>query len=313
MSAPLKYFSDWTRPDGMKILTFLFGGLMMTPVFGELKVQDSEGKHLDVVSDGKVLVRYMYEHDTSSQEKHHETYKPYLHVFDAEGEKPITKGAGGQFTHHRGIFLGWSKINFGGKTYDRWHMKGGDIVHQKFSKKEVKDGAAIFTSVTHWMDANEKAFLEEERTFTIAEGKFDGRLMIDFHTKLTSVGGDVFLKGDPEHAGVQYRPANEVDKKKTKYLFPNGVKKVNGVKDLPWAAENYTLAGKEYGVVHLNAPSNPKGTVHSAYRDYGRFGAFFEKEIKKGESLELNYGFLILDGKLPSVEKIDGVWKAWSK
>jgi hypothetical protein len=104
-----------------------------------------------------------------------------------------------------------------------------------------------------------------------------------------------------------------VEKKKTKYLFPNGVTKVKGVKDLPWAAENYTLGGKEYGVVHMNAPTNPKGTVHSAYRDYGRFGAFFEKEIKKGDALELDYGFLILDGKLPAVEKIDGVWKTWSE
>ena len=91
-----------------------------------------------MVSDGKVLVRYMYEHDTSTPEKHHETYKPYLHVFDTEGKKPITKGAGGQFTHHRGIFIGWSKTKANGKSYDRWHMKGGDIVHQKFLKQEVQ-------------------------------------------------------------------------------------------------------------------------------------------------------------------------------
>jgi len=297
----------------MKRLTLLAGGLMAMPVFGVLEFKDTEGKHLDVVSDGKVVVRYMYEHDTSTKEKHHETYKPYLHVFDAEGKKPITKGAGGKFTHHRGIFIGWSKTQANGKSYDRWHMKGGDIIHQKFSKQEVKEGAAVFTSVTHWMDDQEKAFLEEERTFTITEGVYGGRVMIDFHTKLSPVSGDVFLKGDPEHAGVQYRPANEVDTKKTKYLFPNGVTKVNGVKDLPWAAENYTLDGKEYGVVHMNAPTNPKGTVHSAYRDYGRFGAFFQKEIKKRESLELDYGFLILDGELPAVGKIDGVWKKWAK
>ena len=283
------------------------------PVLGALEIKDTEGKHLDVLSDGKVVVRYMYEHDTSTPEKHHATYKPYLHVFDAEGKMPITKGPGGQFTHHRGIFIGWSKIKANGKSYDRWHMKGGDIVHQKFSKQEVKDGSATFTSVTHWMDEKEEPFLEEARTFTVSEGVHGGRVMIDFHTKLRPVDGDVFLKGDPEHAGVQYRPANEVDKKKTKYLFPNGVTKVKGVKDLPWAAENYTLAGKQYGVVHMNASSNPKGTVHSAYRDYGRFGAFFEKEIKKGGSLELDYGFLILDGELPSVEKIDGVWEKWSK
>lgn len=297
----------------MKFLTFLSVGLMVAPVFGALEFKDTEGKHLDVVSDGKVVVRYMYEHDTSTKETHHETYKPYLHVFDAEGKKPITKGAGGKFTHHRGIFIGWSKIQANGKSYDRWHMKGGDIVHQKFAKQEVKDGSAVFTSVTHWMDEKETAFLEEARTFTITEGVHGGRVMVDLHTKLSPVSGDVFLKGDPEHAGVQYRPANEVDTKKTKYLFPNGVTKVNGVKDLPWAAENYTLDGQEYGVVHMNAASNPKGTVYSAYRDYGRFGAFFQKDIKQGESLVVNYGFLILDGKLPEGDKIQKVWDTWSK
>ena len=88
----------------MKRLTLLAGGLMVMPVFGALEFKDTEGKYLDVVSDGKVVVRYMYEHDTSTKETHHETYKPYLHVFNAEGKKPITKGPGGKFTHHRGIF-----------------------------------------------------------------------------------------------------------------------------------------------------------------------------------------------------------------
>lgn len=286
---------------------------MTLPCFGALEFKDAEGKHLDVLSDGKVLVRYMYEHDPSSDERHLATYKPYLHVFDAEGKAPITKGPGGQFPHHRGIFIGWSKIGFGGKTYDRWHMKGGDIVHQKFSAKEVRDGVAVFTSVTHWMDGNEKPFIEEERTFTITEGAHGGRALVDFQSKLSPVRGDIALKGDPEHAGIQYRPANEVDKKLTKYVFPEGVTQVKGVKDLPWVAENYTLKGQEYGVVHMNHPDNPKGTVHSAYRDYGRFGAFFEKDVKQGESLTVNYGFLIIDGALPSTSKIQKVWAAWSQ
>ena len=64
----------------------------------------------------------MYAHDVSTPERRLETYKPYLHVFDADGTAPITKGAGGDFTHHRGIFIGWNKISVGGKTMDRWHM-----------------------------------------------------------------------------------------------------------------------------------------------------------------------------------------------
>lgn len=291
----------------------LLSVLVWQPVTAELSFKDTAGKHLDVVSDGKVLVRYMYAYDPSTKESLHETYKPYLHVFDAEGKMPITKGAGGKFTHHRGIFIGWSKIKVAGKSYDRWHMKGGSIIHQKFLQQEVKDGVATFTSLTHWMDAEGKPFMSEERTMSVSENQHGGRLMIDFQSKLSPTGEAVYLAGDPEHAGIQYRPANEVDKKKTKYLFPNGVTKVNGVKDLPWAAENYTLAGKNYSVMHLNAKTNPKDTVYSAYRDYGRFGAYFKKEVPKGESLTVNYGFVIKDGDLPSVEEIDGIWKKWAK
>ena len=293
---------------------FALSAGLVAPLLGGLEIKDTEGKHLDVVSDGKVLVRYMYEHDTSSKERHHETYKPYLHVFDAEGTKPITKGAGGQFTHHRGIFIGWSKLQFNGKSYDRWHMNDGDIVHQEFLAKEAKDEEATVTSKTHWHDENEKPLLDEERTMRIVElNRGPVRLVIEFQSKLSASYGDVFLKGDPEHAGVQYRPANEVDKKKTKYLFPEEGIDVKKVVDLPWIAGSYVVEGKTYSVVQMNHPDNPKGTKHSAYRDYGRFGSFFEKEIKKGDSLTIKYRFVVLDGELPARERIQRASDRYAK
>lgn len=294
-------------------LLFLF--LFFAPFCqADLQFKDVPGQYLDVLSDGTVLVRYMYEYDPSSEESLHKTYKPYLHVFDAEGKQPITKGAGGQFTHHRGIFIGWSRIKVDGKSYDRWHMKGGAIVHQKFLEKEIdENGAATFTSLTHWMGGANEPFLEEERKITVSENPEGGRLLIDFQSELTPVDSEVFLGGDPEHAGIQYRPADEVDRKKTKYLFPDGLTNPRKEKGLRWAAENYTLGERSYSVVHLNAPSNPKDTIYSAYRDYGRFGAFFTKKIPEDESLTVNYGFLIKDGKLPSAGQIDDLWEQWSK
>lgn len=293
------------------IATLALAG-MAGSLAAELEIKDTKGEHLDVVSDGKVLVRYMYAHDTSTKERSHETYKPYLHVFDAAGKMPITKGPGGQFTHHRGIFLGWSKLQFNGKSYDRWHMKGGDIVHQEFLKEEAKGDTAAFTSKTHWNDETEKPLLDEERTMTVQEKKEGAvRLVIDFQSKLSANYGDVFLKGDPEHAGIQYRPAEEVDKKQTKYLFPTEKVNLKEDRDLPWIAESYVLSGKTHSVVQMNHPDNPKETRHSAYRDYGRFGSFFEAEIKKGESLTVNYRFLIMDGELPEREAIDKAWKEY--
>ncbi len=48
-------------------------------------------------------------------------------------------------------------------------------------------------------------------------------VLLDFHTELTAVWGEVYLDGDPEHAGVQYRAHNDgaaggADVK-AKYLF----------------------------------------------------------------------------------------------
>lgn len=270
-------------------------------------------EHFDVLVNGKVAVRYMHAHDTSTGERTHETYKPYLHVFDAEGKAPITKGAGGQFTHHRGIFIGWNKIGFDGETHDRWHMKGGEIVHQEFTRKEITEDAATFTSRTLWMADKDRPLLAEERTMTVSPGDEGVRLVIDFHSILHAKFGAVSLKGDPEHAGIHYRPADGVDLKATKYWFPADDLKVQQARDLPWVAETYLLNGSKHTVIHLNHPSNPKGTRHSAYRDYGRFGMFFERDIPEGGTLDVRYRFLIIDGEFPGREVANQAWKEFAK
>lgn len=276
------------------------------------ELQDKQGEHLDVLLDGRLAARYMYAHDASTPQRRDETYKPYLHVFDAEGQKPITKGPGGQFTHHRGIFIGWNKIGFEGKRYDRWHMTKGEIVHQKFVKQQAGPEQATITSLTHWNDEAGKPIVVEERTMIIHRGPAPFRLAIDFTAKLTAPRGNVALEGDPEHAGIQYRPANEVVAKETVYVFPKENAKATADLDYPWVGETYTLDGERHSVVDLNHPDNPKGTKFSAYRDYGRFGAFFQKEIPSGESLTVNYRFLIADGEMPPAEAIQKAWDEYA-
>jgi hypothetical protein len=274
--------------------------------------QDKAGEQLDVLIGGKIVARYMYAHDTSTPKRLDETYKPYLHIFDAEGKGPITKGVGGEYTHHRGIFAGWMKISHNGKTYDRWHMKGGEIVHQKFIDKKADKDGVVFTSLTHWNNAEGKPILIEERTMALRPGTSPVRLMVDFTTKLRAVDGDIKLDGDPEHAGVQFRPADEMDRKETVYLFPKEGAKPHQDVDYPWVGETYTLAGKKHSVVQMSHPDNPKKTRWSAYRNYGRFGAFPVAEIKSGETLTLKYRFLIADGELPSAELIQKAYDSFS-
>ena len=70
---------------------------------------DTKGKHLDLTHDDRPLARYIYEPiDESSPQRREATYKPFCHIYDRHLKNHfITKGPGGQFTHHRGIFYGF--------------------------------------------------------------------------------------------------------------------------------------------------------------------------------------------------------------
>ena len=269
-------------------------------------IKDTAGKQLDVLLGGKPVVRFMYAYDPATKESLHDTYKPYLHVFDTTGAKLITKGPGGQFTHHRGIFIGWNKITFAGKSYDRWHMTGGEQVVQKILKQEATAEQATFTALVHWNDAAKEAFIVEERTFTVRRTAAGN--VIDFSAKLSAPRGDVQLNGDPEHAGIHFRPAGELDTKKTLYHFPAATPNAHKDTDYPWVGETFTLGGAAYSVVEMSHPKNPTGTRWSAYRDYGRFGAFPVAELKQGGSASFNYRFLIANGELPDAATISQLY-----
>ena len=119
----------------------------------------------------------------------------------------------------------------------------------------------------------------------------------------------VKLEPDPEHSGVQYRPAAELDTKKTIYVFPKEKADARKDADLPWVGESYTLHDQRYSIVEFNHPENPRGIKYSAYRDYGRFGAFIPTTtIPEGKSLTLKFEFLIADGEMPPAETIEKLW-----
>nr|MCU0875452.1 PmoA family protein [Pirellulaceae bacterium] len=73
------------------------------PAAQGFELRDVPGVSLEVKLDGKPVARYEYAY---AADRFQDTYKPFLHVLDADGKEPITKGPGGFYTHHRGIFIG---------------------------------------------------------------------------------------------------------------------------------------------------------------------------------------------------------------
>lgn len=275
----------------------------------DFQLVEKEG-HLDVKHGDHIVARYMHAVDQSTPEKLHETYKPYLHVMDETGKAPITKGAGGQFTHHRGIFFGYAKIKHEGTLYDLWHMRGVQQVHQEFDDLTANGDRATFTSLVHWNDKEGQPLLVERRKFTFTKPKANGLAHITLNTELKAPKGDVVLNGDPEHAGVQFRPANEVDRNEAIYYFPGKDADPKKDRDFPWVGQTFSLNGKKYSVVMLNAPENPDNTIFSAYRDYGRFGAFPVGTVTAEKPFTLEYEWLISNGPMLSPEEIAVAYNA---
>ena len=276
------------------------------PVFGCR--EDAEAKALTVTYAGRALARFEHALDTTTPERRLETYKPFLHVYDKAGKQVITKGAGGQFTHHRGIFLGFSRIKVGEDGYDLWHMKEGVQAHQRFTGIAGDANRGEFTSEIAWQDNAGKVLLLEKRHFRFSTPPAGAYALIEMKSDLTAVAGDAHMSGDPEHAGAQFRPADDVVKSETSYTFhADGIDPKKDV-DLPWVGETFRLESMKpkFSVFILNHPSNPTGTKFSAYRDYGRFGAYPEFKIAQGTTSSLHYQWIISQGWLlekPVIER----------
>lgn len=278
----------------------------------DFQIKDTEKDHLDILHNGKVVVRYQYVYDNSSPERLAETYKPILHVFKPDGSAPITKGAGSQFTHHRGWFIGWSKISVQGTSIDRWHMKGGSIIHQKFLSQSATDKSATFKAQLAWEGTTSAPVILEERTITVTEGPAPAYVQLDMHSELKSTAGEIKLDGDPEHAGFQFRPSELVDVSKTSYVFPKADADPKKDLDYAWVMENFTIQDRNYHVAFLNHPANPTETRFSAYRDYGRFGGFFRGVIPENGTFQLRGRLLVSEAAPLSAEVVQKASNAFT-
>ncbi len=289
----------------MMLATILTGTLQAADGFS---ITETAGQHIDIAFNQQTLLRLMTANDLTDKDTAHNTSKVYAHVMDPldpTGMRTLTKGAGDQFTHHRGIFIGWSKTTIDGVgKFDTWHMKD-DVrqIYRKILNQQASADEATLTVAIDWMQ-KDKTLLSEERTFILQKPGTDHSLLIDKISKITAVAGPTDLNGDPEHAGCHFRAHEAVVKNKSaKYLMPEG----RDVKDLdlPWTAMTFSIDDRTYHVQHMSHPTLPKGNRYSAYRDYGRFGAFFNTKLAKDEQATFRIRFYISPGGFPdSAQKI---------
>lgn len=278
--------------------------------------KDTEGDYAELSIGKRPVIRYMYKAlDESSQDARTSTFKIYHHVYDPKGEKFVTKGPGGLFPHHRGLFFGFNKVTYGPdqKECDVWHCQGDAYQsHEKFLAAEAGPVYGRHRLSIAWHGVKKEVFATEERDLTAYA--LPGGTLIEFVSELTPVIAPVHLDGDPQHAGFQFRASQEVpDKtaKQTYYVRPDGVGRFGETRNWPaqkshanlnWDACSFVLGDQRYTVAYLDRPDNPKEARFSE-RDYGRFGSTFVKDLNKGESLKVRYRIWLQEGEM----KVDQV------
>ena len=282
-------------------------------------VDHGEQHFAELQADDAVLVRYMYAPiDESTDERRAETYKPYLHVYSPDGSTLLTKGPGGLFPHHRGIFFGFNKITYGdGKRCDTWHCtQQTHEQHERFASIDADANGGQLESIVHWYGAAGEHFATENRQQTVR--LVDGMTQIDFASHLATANdmGPIHLDGDPQHAGVQFRATQQVPDKtadQTYYLRTDGKGKPGETRNWdhnktdapgnaectnrPWLAMSIVVDGERYTVLYLDHPDNPKPS-HYSERDYGRFGSFFVTDVTDDKPLDVKYRYFIKQGEM---------------
>jgi hypothetical protein len=300
----------------MNLRLFSYTVFFLTIAHSALKAkswvwQDNPGKHIDLFWGKKKIARYVYEKmDPKDRER---TYKPFHHIFQTNGKEFLTKGPGGKFTHHRGIYFGFSKcsaLNAEAKAVnvDTWHCKRAHQTHERVLEQLVNNDKASHSVEIGWRVDDGTIFATEHRTLSFSILP-DESIQVDFQSKLSTEQKVVELDGDPQHAGFQFRAANEVAEKTNKetyYIRPNDGKAQNGktknwpndkdMTNLLWKAQSIIVSDKRYTTLYLDHPSNPKPSFYSE-RDYGRFGSYFKSKITPQKPVLVKYRLIISQGE----------------
>jgi hypothetical protein len=307
---------------GQKLtLTAEFDSARMTRPEGGYVWKDTAGEFCELSWDKTPVLRYMYRAlDDSTDAKREETFKVYHHVYAQGGKRLVTKGVGGLYTHHRGLFYGFLKVTYEGKdgvhTVDNWHGKDNvkgkkDETHQAHEKFLSQEAGAVLARqrlAIGWHGVGKELFAHEERELTVYNVSPNGTL-IEFVSKVAPVRGTLKVDGDPQHAGFHFRADNEVNEKgkdQTIFIRPDGPGKAGTEKnwpkdkemvDLPWNAMSFVLGGQRYTAAYLDHPANPKEARYSE-RTYGRFGSYFVAEATEKKPLLVRYRVWLQEGQM---------------
>lgn len=275
----------------LRAVASLAAGLALASTsFGAWTAAKKPEGGVDISRDGKPVAHFVFGDSE---------LKPYLHLFGPNGELLTEWSADQQFPHHRGIFIGWNKIQSDLGSDDLWHLRRSETLKVRSVETRASATGAVIHATVEWRSAKKDAagdslLLLEERILDISQSK-DGTTQVDARFTLKAAR-DLKLDGDLQHAGIHFRGSKELSKREaeTKYLWEPPLPGPGGKvasPDLKWCRLIFPIGNNWFTATEFNAPGNPVEEL--SWRAYGRFGFFFKQSLKRDETLTVNYRFLV--------------------
>ena len=264
---------------------------------------NSKQDRVHITVSGKKFADYLFQDDTIR--------RPYFAHVHSPGGIQVTrnlppvegKDATDHATMHPGIWLAFGDLGGG----DFWRNKGV-VRHIEFVERPARDAKQGTFAVQHRYELAGNVIAEERCRIQVQARPSAILLLLD--SQFTSAQGAIF--GDQEEMGLGVRVATSLSVKAGGHILDSAGRKnekqVWG-KQADWCAYAGTSAGHAVGVLLMPHPKNFRKSWFHA-RDYGLlvanpFGqkAFTRGEpsrvaVKPGESLRLQFGMLVYDGKV---------------
>lgn len=285
---------------------------------------DLPGQNVSVANDGKLVARFIYGEGQ---------LLPYLAIYDDGGRLLTNSGLDkdgktvGIEPHHRGIFIGWQQIKSDLGTANIWALGGASKAGSpppatmrvvELEQLSAGKDSAFFIARIEWRAgtkdaAGDNLLFTETRTFKISRPERGIAAQVDTAFRLVPAR-DISLGGNVQHAGIHMRVSHAVVERAddTSYLWSPPTAPTAGKgysktakgqtgsvvgKDLQWGEFLFPLHGRWYSALQMNLPTNP--VEEFSTREYGRFGFFFTRDVKKAEPLEVKYRFVVREAATP--------------
>jgi hypothetical protein len=243
-----------------------------------------------------------YEHAPFDPARALDTCKVFHHVLAPDG-RVLTKGLGGDYPHHRGLFFGFHRVQCGAERFDFWHCDRGESQrHVAFADAAALGlgGAGWQVARIDWCAADGAPVIHETRAVRAA-ALAAHTTSLTVVSELRAAGARVRIGGDPQHSGHQFRALQQFaapGAEPVRYLRPGGARAAadDVWTDCDWIAAVLPLPDGAVTVLRVEGRDNPRPARWST-RPYGRFGATFAYALEPGVPLRLCWTYVVMLGE----------------